>query len=212
MQEPPNKLQRLRSMMYGKYADSISDPSSLLTTFKTNSAYKYTVHPMKKLENGKFVPNFESRQLTEDIPFGLVPMKGTAELLGTATPTLDKVILWAQEKINKSYLVDGQLTGADVKHSGAPQRFGVEHVEDLLLYVPSGVLISNYQALQSATSQSIGVQSDTTLATLNSLSAASGNILEKECRNVIKHVAQLFKVGTNFVGLCPGVSISFDRH
>lgn len=180
MQEPPNRLQRLRTMMYGKYTDSISDPSTLLTTFKTNVAYKYTVHPMKKLENGKFVPNFESRQLTEDIPFGLCAMKGCAELLGTHTPTLDKVILWAQEKIGKCYLVDGRLVGKDVAESGAPQRFGVKNVDDLLLYVPSGVMITNLQALQSATSQSIGVQSDTSFAALNLLSAASGTLLDKQ--------------------------------
>lgn len=179
MQEPPNRLQRLRTMMYGKYTDSISDPSTLLTTFKTNVAYKYTVHPMKKLENGKFVPNFQSRQLTEDIPFGLCAMKGCAELLDTHTPTLDKVILWAQEKIGKCYLVDGRLVGKDVAESGAPQRFGVTNVDDLLLYVPSGVVITNLHALQSATSQSIGVETDTALATLSFLNASSGITLDR---------------------------------
>lgn len=172
MVEPPNRLQHLRSMMYGKYEDSITDPRTLLSTFKTNEAYTYTVHPMKKLENGKFVPNFYTRQLTEDIPFGLVPMKGTGDILGTKTPTLDAVLLWAQEKIGKSYMVDGGLTGPDVADSGAPQRFGVTDARDLLLYVPAGVIITNLEAMANATMVSMGAHSDPNMAAISFLSAA----------------------------------------
>jgi hypothetical protein len=42
------------------------------------------------------------RYLSEDLPFGLVPMKGVAELLGVpATPWFDRVITWGQQLIGK---------------------------------------------------------------------------------------------------------------
>jgi hypothetical protein len=43
-----------------------------------------------------------TRYLSEDLPFGLVPMKGVAELLGVpATPWFDRVITWGQQLIGK---------------------------------------------------------------------------------------------------------------
>ena len=36
-------------------------------------------------------------------------------------PNFHRVLLWGQEKIGKSYLVDGRLVGPDVADSGAPQ-------------------------------------------------------------------------------------------
>ncbi len=46
---------------------------------------------MEKTDNGKFVPNFKYRYLMEDIPFGLVVMRGVASIAGVATPNMDKV-------------------------------------------------------------------------------------------------------------------------
>ena len=54
---------------------------------------------MKQLDDGGYVPDFAYRYLTEDVPHGLVAMKGIAELMGVPTPHFDKIIVWAQGKM-----------------------------------------------------------------------------------------------------------------
>ena len=109
------------------------------------------------------MPNFKYRYLSEDIPHGLVMIRGgvcslsfaqgamwcfshemvetqpqhwwprtspapgvflVAEIVGFNTPWIDKIILWAQEKLGKEYLVDGKLNGKDIHETSAPERFG----------------------------------------------------------------------------------------
>lgn len=84
-----------------------------------------------------------------------------------------RVILWASEKIGKSYLVDGKLCGADVVESGAPQRWGIKRPADLLVYVPADVVVTNMDALASAVSNSLGAASEALLAQLGSLALPS---------------------------------------
>ena len=48
-------------------------------------------HPMKATKDGTFVPNFSDRYLTEDLPYGIVVLKGIALVVGVETPTMDKV-------------------------------------------------------------------------------------------------------------------------
>ena len=46
---------------------------------------------MKTNLDGTFLPNFNDRYLTEDLPYGLVVLKGIALVVGVQTPTMDKV-------------------------------------------------------------------------------------------------------------------------
>ncbi|XP_071181633.1 opine dehydrogenase-like [Mytilus edulis] len=112
------------------YHDEITDDSSLMMAMKTNAAYDGLLHPMKNVEGG-FVPDFNYRYTREDIPYGLVVMKGIAELAGVATPTMDEIITWAQNKLGKEYLVNGRLTGKDLKEARAPQSFGFKTLDEL---------------------------------------------------------------------------------
>ncbi|EDO47689.1 predicted protein [Nematostella vectensis] len=112
------------------YPDDITDKSTLKTTLQTNVAYRGLMHPMTKTEGG-LVPTFKSRYSTEDIPYGLVVIKGIAELFGVPTPQSDKVLLWMQEKLGKEYLVDGKLQGHDVMETRAPQKYGISKIEEL---------------------------------------------------------------------------------
>jgi hypothetical protein len=82
--------------------------------------------------NGGLVPDFQARYLSEDVPFALLATRGIAELAGVATPTMDEVITWAQELLSKEYLVDGKLTGRDVIHSRAPQRYGFNELDGMI--------------------------------------------------------------------------------
>ena len=44
---------------------------------------------------------------------------------GVATPTIDRTIAWAQEKIGKEFVTNGKLEGKDVGETGAPQRYSL---------------------------------------------------------------------------------------
>ena len=89
------------------------------------------------------------------------------------SPPRCRVLTWGQEKIGKCYLVGGRLAGPDVAESGAPQRWGIARAADLLLYVPSGVAVTNLEALASALSGSLGAPSDALLQQLGSLALPS---------------------------------------
>jgi len=113
------------------YAGQIDDPTSLHSAFRTNRAYAGLQAPVQRLGDGQCIPDFTHRYLSEDVPFGLLVSKGIAELAGMATPAMDRVIEWAQERLGRVYLVEGRVAGPDVAHSRAPQRFGIK-LDDLL--------------------------------------------------------------------------------
>jgi hypothetical protein len=114
------------------YAKEAKDFTSLKTILLTNKAYKGLTHPMKKTDNGKLLPDFNYRYLTEDIPFGLVVLRGIAEILDIPTPVMDKVLLWAQDVSGKEYLVDGKLTGKDMESTRSAQKYGLTTLDQVL--------------------------------------------------------------------------------
>ena len=87
---------------------------------------------MELLEENAYVPWFGSRYLAEDVPFGLLVTRGIAELVDVSIATVDEVIVWAQQKLSKQYLVGGRVAGRDIGESRAPQRFGIHTLEQLL--------------------------------------------------------------------------------
>lgn len=113
------------------YADQITDKTNLMTVMQTNKAYDGLLHPMKEVENGQFVPDFNYRYMAEDVPFGLVVMKGIGELAEVATPVMDEIITWAQGKLQQEYMVGSKLSGKDVSKTRAPQRFGFKSLQQL---------------------------------------------------------------------------------
>lgn len=114
------------------YPQDISDKTNLYTAIQTNAAYQGLKHPVKKTEDGKFLPNFSHRYMTEDIPFGLVVIRGIAEIMGIETPNIDKVLTWSQQQMGKEYLVDKKLQGKDISTSRAPQSYGFTTIESIL--------------------------------------------------------------------------------
>ncbi len=87
--------------------------------------------PMLETQNG-FIPNFQSRYFSEDIPYGLLIIKGVAVITDTPTPAIDKVLAWAQEAMHKEYIVDGKLVGKDILATPIPQNSGVFTTADLV--------------------------------------------------------------------------------
>lgn len=79
-----------------------------------------------------WMPDFSSRFLTEDIPFGLCVIKSMAELLDIPTPWIDKLVSWGQQQMGKEYIVAGQLRGRDVEDSGSVWNFGLQSRSKLI--------------------------------------------------------------------------------
>ncbi|KAK7485699.1 hypothetical protein BaRGS_00023000 [Batillaria attramentaria] len=89
------------------------------------------LHPMKATDDGRWVPDFNNRYLSEDVPYGLAVTKGLAELAGVATPVTDEVLAWCQEKLGKEFIVGSELKGKDVRDTRAPQAYGYRTLDDL---------------------------------------------------------------------------------
>merc|ERR1719498_369445 len=113
------------------YENQISDKSSLMKCMNTCSAYTGLTHPMKEAEGG-FVPDLKYRYLAEDVPTGLCFMKGTAEIFGVPSPTMDKVLEWAQKHIGMEIIVGGKMSGKDIGKTRAPQGMGVSTADDFI--------------------------------------------------------------------------------
>jgi len=106
------------------YDGQMSDTSTLKGCMNTNKAYNGLTHPCKEADGG-FMPDLKYRYLAEDVPTGLCFAKGLAEILGIPTPTIDKVMVWAQTCIGLEIMVDGKMTGKDLPKTRAPQGVGI---------------------------------------------------------------------------------------
>lgn len=114
------------------YARYIEDSSSLSRSFRTNRGYRGLKVPVIKVPGG-FAPDFQSRYLTEDIPYGLLFSKAVAAMIGHSTPCMDEVILVTGRWMNKNYLDQGgRLAGLDLKETRIPQNFGIHTAEELV--------------------------------------------------------------------------------
>jgi len=92
--------------------------------------YKGFKCPLKQEGDG-WVPDFENRYFTEDIPCGLCTYKGVAELLNVETPFMDHLIMWAQGYMGKEYIINGKLNPDLIGEMFVPQRYGIKTVADL---------------------------------------------------------------------------------
>ena len=116
------------------YADDIADHSTLRNMFVSNKGYDGLTFPTVKVEGG-YLPLFDHRYLTEDLPCGMLVQKGIAQLAGVPTPTMDRVISWCQTKCvpPKEYIVDGHyLAGSDLATTKTPQRYGFHDLKSFM--------------------------------------------------------------------------------
>lgn len=90
------------------------DAQSLTDKIRSIKAFKGLYAPMVRLDDGRYGPDWNNRYFTEDIPFGLLVIKSYASIYGIETPTIDKVLEWAQRGMDKEYLVNGRLAGRDL--------------------------------------------------------------------------------------------------
>ena len=124
----------LKDWLIYSYKDLISDKSTLQSCFVTNSAYQGLRVPMKKIDNDYFLPDFQARYLTEDVPYGLVVTKSIAQLAKVDIPIIDEVILTISKWIGKEYIKGGYLEGKDIKDTRIPQNYGINNLEEIIVY------------------------------------------------------------------------------
>ncbi|MFW6063240.1 MAG: NAD/NADP octopine/nopaline dehydrogenase family protein [Chloroflexota bacterium] len=131
----PEEVTPLYDWLLAAYPEAIEDAGSLRQAFNSNRAYAGLRLPVRAVDDGRYVVDFEARYLSEDVPHGLVVVRGIAELARVPTPTIDTVIDWAQERLGRCYLDGSGLCGPDVHRSRAPQAYGVT---DLVQLCPDG--------------------------------------------------------------------------
>jgi hypothetical protein len=130
-----SSLHHVREWMLRSYGDDIGDKSCICKMLQTNKGYDGLTHPMREVDTSdgkKYMPNFNYRYFSEDVPMGLIVTRGIAELAGVPTPNMDEVILWCQEKMGKEYLTHGTLTGKDLSTTRAPQTYGFTDLDTFL--------------------------------------------------------------------------------
>ena len=109
-----------------------TDIQSLTHKIRSIQAFKGIKMCMIPQKDGRFAIDYSNRYFTEDIPYGLLIIKSLGLLLGVPTPTIDQIIYWTQAQMGKCYLVDGQLTGKDIKESGVLSNYQIHSITSLL--------------------------------------------------------------------------------
>jgi NAD/NADP octopine/nopaline dehydrogenase-like protein/F420-dependent NADP oxidoreductase-like protein len=113
------------------YPTQTADTSTVATCFRTGPL-QIRKAPMRENGPDEFTPDFSYRYLTEDVPFGLAVSKSIAQMTQIETPCIDRVLVWAQEKFGKEYVVDGRLGGRDTSRLPIPQNYGINSLGELV--------------------------------------------------------------------------------
>lgn len=127
----PQEVVPIHKWLLRSYPTDIADGSILHRAFNTNRAYVGLRLPTQSVGTNTFVIDYKARYLSEDVPFGLVVLRGIAELAGVKTPTIDEVIIWAQKHLERQYLISGKLSGSNLAGTRAPQVYGIQEVSQL---------------------------------------------------------------------------------
>jgi hypothetical protein len=112
-------------------AEAIGDATTLRTALTSNRAYQGLRLPTRGTAGGAHQIDYRARYLTEDVPFGLVVVRGIAQLAAVPTPALDEVIRWAETRTGRRYLVGDTLEGPDLAVTSAPQAYGIHSLDAL---------------------------------------------------------------------------------
>jgi len=121
-------VEPLHDWLLRAYGEAIADPSTLHSAFASNSAYAGLRAPVREETPGRYVPDFASRYLAEDVPFGLAASRAIAHLAGVETPAIDQVIAWAGNRLGRDYL------GHDAGEARIPQKYGLKTLEQLIAF------------------------------------------------------------------------------
>jgi hypothetical protein len=112
------------------YPTQTADSSTVSTCFRTGPLQARRA-PMVEGPDGRLVPNFHYRYLTEDVPYGLLVTRAIAELARVETPAIDRVVRWAEKRMEKEYFAH-QAAGKDTHGLPLPQNHGIASLDALI--------------------------------------------------------------------------------
>lgn len=109
----------------------VNNTKELTAKLQSIKAFKGISTSMLK-HNDRFIPNFNNRYFTEDIPYGLLIIKGLALLTKVDTPIIDKILFWSQRHLELELLIDKNTLGKDSKKYPLPQSFEITDINDII--------------------------------------------------------------------------------
>lgn len=95
-----------------------TDAASLTRKIRSIAAFKGIPAPMKRVDGG-YMPDYDNRYFTEDFPYGMMLIKSVSSRLGIATPTIDMILGWFQDRVGKHYLDGDRIADTDDARSVA---------------------------------------------------------------------------------------------
>lgn len=104
----------LQERVLKQYTAQVSDSSTMAKTIGTNKAYSMARTPFVMVGQG-YAPNPNHRVVQDDIGWGLCVLVSIAERLNVPVTTMIWLIEWHQRMMGKCFIVNGRLTGPDVK-------------------------------------------------------------------------------------------------
>lgn len=104
-------------------------PQELTKKFHSIQSFQPLTLPMTKVEGG-YIPNFQARYFTEDIPFGLCTIKALALITHIKTDQIDSILKWYYQQTGIQYF-DGDRFGKDIGNTAIPQLFGLKEKKDI---------------------------------------------------------------------------------
>ena len=126
-----DRVLHLRDWLNLSYSNQIEDKSSLYKMIITNPAYKGSMAPVKKIGEGKYIPDFTTRYIVEDVPYGMLVVKSIAMMVDVKTPAIDEVLTGIDDWTGNNYL--GRMKGAKTLSSTSrlPEIYGVSNAQEL---------------------------------------------------------------------------------
>lgn len=105
-------------------------PKDLTVKFHSIPSFYPLTLPMMHDDKG-FMPDFNSRFYTEDIPFGVCILKGLAVMADIKTPTIDLILDWYYRMTGKRYFMSDGSFGEDINETAIHQLFGINTLDQL---------------------------------------------------------------------------------
>lgn len=81
-------------------------PEKMVEKLTSIPAFKGLLSPMKEIDDGRWVPNFESRYFKADFAFGLRAILDIAHLVGVHMPNMDESFAWYEAKAHPARRFD----------------------------------------------------------------------------------------------------------
>ncbi|MEQ8966781.1 MAG: NAD/NADP octopine/nopaline dehydrogenase family protein [Azospirillaceae bacterium] len=108
--------------------------AGLTARIRTIAALSGRPAPLARTRDG-WAFDLETAYFTEDLPYGLLVVKGIADAAGVPTPALDRVLGWGQAVMKRRWLAAGadgvRAGGPDTAGLPLPASFGVRSAETL---------------------------------------------------------------------------------